>query len=499
MMRRPLQVASHINGHGYDDDHVHIMRVPTESGVRQSPPRYSYSTHCGWIDWDHAETDLPATLITRIREASARLAAVPRGGRAAPGATGPGRVVGPRMESRAAGILLSGVTPIAYLRRPLNEAEILRVALSIFMLQSVGFEALQAWTQLIGQSSFSEEDLPSNMIGFYMNVRRFDRARIEQMCRVWNVADSLRRFRGYRFRQNRTFRPLSLPSGGRWPAALATIRPAVPNGPLFGFEATILETPFGRQRYRLGQSGQPAQRKPLSGPMSSDWIQRLAIRTEGSPPNRWRRVPRGEVQRLEAARSIVERVVGWRRCRQYVLENHPGSNTLRQAFDRAQLWKNPSTERGAYGAGDQPGTNISYTNLAYRMGRWTLAATIVHELMHNCGVENEETCEGAVTACGRLPTVPVGQRDARPMEFEGVTIAVIRPGARLEFFQREVRRLSGRQDLAFLDMVGRGRPYACWGGNIFVDPGDAFWSSASREQVQALARQAARDCFRARR
>ena len=68
------------------------------------------------------------------------------------------------MQSRAGGIILSSVTPIANIRRPLNNDEILSVALRIFMLQSLGFEALQNWTQTFGESSFSEEDLFARLL-----------------------------------------------------------------------------------------------------------------------------------------------------------------------------------------------------------------------------------------------------------------------------------------------------------------------------------------------
>lgn len=211
-----------------------IQRVPDESGVNDSPPRYSYSTNCGWIDWAHADTGMTTQLIQAVRDASDRMRTS--------GATTPELVNAPRMESHGGPIFLSGVTPIVHIKRPLSPDEVLSVALRIFMLQSLGFEALQNWTDSIGSSSFSEEDLPSNLISFYRAARGFNRAHIETTCDVWDSARSLTQIQGYTFQKNGGFRPLSLPSGGAWPADLATITPAVAGGPLMDMPDATFET-----------------------------------------------------------------------------------------------------------------------------------------------------------------------------------------------------------------------------------------------------------------
>lgn len=201
-----------------------IQRIPDESGINASPARYVFSTNCGWIDWGHATGAMPTRLIDAVRAASSSLASGPGGS---------GAVAAPAMESAPGGVVLSGVTPIATLKRALtSEDEILSVALRIFMLQSLAFEQTQEWTNLIGASSFSEEDLPSNIIGFYRGARGFDRSRIESLCDVWDAARTLARFQGHTFGINTTFRPPSLPAGGSWPADLDTIRPAEAGGAL---------------------------------------------------------------------------------------------------------------------------------------------------------------------------------------------------------------------------------------------------------------------------
>jgi hypothetical protein len=223
---------THVVQQQWDQDK--IMRIPEEDGISETPPRYSYSTNCGWIDWSHASPGVPIALIQAVREASDRM----RNNQS----TEPEPVAAPAMESRQLGILLSGVTPIVRIKRPLSDPEILSVALRIFMLQSLGFEALQNWTDSIASSSFSEEDLPSNLIAFYMGARGFDRSHIETTCSIWNATDTLAEFHRYHFQKIASFVPIRLPSGGRWPADLLSITPAQAGGPLMDIPEGRFET-----------------------------------------------------------------------------------------------------------------------------------------------------------------------------------------------------------------------------------------------------------------
>ena len=200
-----------------------IQMVPDESGIEASTPRYNYSTNCGWIDWSHANPGMTRGLIEAVRNASAEIAADP--------SKAPLNVTTPAMNSAPGGVVLTSVTPQVLINRTLSEDEILSVALQIYRIQSLNFEALQSWTNWVGNSSFSEEDLPSNLIAFYRAARGFDRPQIESICDVWNSTRSLAKYEDYNFQENRTFRPLSLPTGGSWPSELATVHPADPLGP----------------------------------------------------------------------------------------------------------------------------------------------------------------------------------------------------------------------------------------------------------------------------
>jgi len=201
-----------------DDKDERISRVPTRGGIQEQPPRYTYSTNCGWIDWSHAGTRIPATLIQQVRRASLLLRTP--GARSRPST---GEFTSPTMRSGRYGIVLSSASMQIRLLRPLSANEIKSVALSIFKKISIVFEMQQRWTQIVGRSSFSQEDLPSNLIGFYMNARHYSRADINRYCGSLDIAGSLAEYnRNNNFRRNTSFLPYGIPAS-RWPAELSNI------------------------------------------------------------------------------------------------------------------------------------------------------------------------------------------------------------------------------------------------------------------------------------
>ncbi len=218
-----------------------IQRIPTESGIEEG--RYNFSTHCGWIDWSHANPGIPQRLIDQIQSASDRIVA---------GLPAPQPVFAPAMESNVpnVGVLLSGVTPHFNITRQLSSSEVLSVALRVWQMQSLGFEALQQWTQAIGSSSFSEEDLTSNMIAFYQAAQGLDRSQVRTICDIWNEERSLTHFESYHFTRWGSFHPPHLPSGGSWP--LTTIIPAPLDGSMMSVPEATFETTTDSGRYSLG-------------------------------------------------------------------------------------------------------------------------------------------------------------------------------------------------------------------------------------------------------
>jgi outer membrane protein OmpA-like peptidoglycan-associated protein len=135
-------------------------------------------------------------------------------------------------KSGAMGITVHHVMMGAQILKPLTPDEELSVALGIFQLVSTAFETAQFSTNVLARSAFSEEDLPSNLIGFYKAARGLKRGDVERICGVWNESDSKKRFEGYTFSENRSFTAARLIPGGSWPADFTTITPA-PEGSLW--------------------------------------------------------------------------------------------------------------------------------------------------------------------------------------------------------------------------------------------------------------------------
>jgi len=158
----------------------------------------------------------------------------------------------PTMESRLRGVQVSAVTPQVELTRSLSEGEVLSVALTIFAAQSTAFEHLQGWHDVINDvipfappsSKFSEEDLPSNLIGFYRAARGFSIDEVKSFCGAWDKQRSVDKLKGYKFVPNPTFRAQRLPPGGSWPAELQTIVPAPFNSEAFKILRLRLQTPL---------------------------------------------------------------------------------------------------------------------------------------------------------------------------------------------------------------------------------------------------------------
>lgn len=189
-----------------------VSRKPTKRGVKNND--YSFSTNCGWIDWGHANPGLAKKLIASVQKASDDLKA---------SGTGPGSPSSsPTMAAKKFGIVFSSASMQVTLARPLSPDEVLAVSLSMFKNLSVIFEIQQEWTDFFSGSSFSQEDLPSNLISFYRAARGFTTDDIKQYCDSQDVDTSVREFeKNSDFQKNRTFSPIG--ATGPWPAELSTI------------------------------------------------------------------------------------------------------------------------------------------------------------------------------------------------------------------------------------------------------------------------------------
>jgi hypothetical protein len=131
------------------------------------PRRLTYTCHCGWIDIGH----LQSVESHRNRYASAAYLwkdilherGLQIGGR------NDSHLIQYRQSMGKFG-LTREFAKFYLVRRGLSLSQKRSVALAIFMEVSLGFESLQASMSLLTDSGFSQEDLVSNLIGFYIAV-----------------------------------------------------------------------------------------------------------------------------------------------------------------------------------------------------------------------------------------------------------------------------------------------------------------------------------------
>jgi hypothetical protein len=152
------------------------------------------------------------------------------------------------------------------------------------------------------------------------------------------------------------------------------------------------DTPTGR-RLLAHELAHVSQQGDGIGPRGL--LQRLAFGT--STPPTWRRgtlvpVPTDEVPRVNEALAHVREIVDNREahsgCHDFFARRCPGgtATSLADTFARAVMWKLLTQEEGVLARGEVSGSNIAYTQAGYNAGAYGLAGSIVHELMHNCGI-----------------------------------------------------------------------------------------------------------------
>jgi hypothetical protein len=190
-----------------------LARAPTKSGIKDGA--YSWSTKCGWIDWGHANPGLAKDLIANVQKGSDDLKAGGGGGGSA-GSGGTGT-----MKAAKFGVVFSSASMEVRLARPLSPDEVLAVSLSMFKNLSLIFEVQQGWTDWFSGSSFSQEDLPSNLIGFYRAARGYTKDDIKRICDAQDADASMREYeRDSDFKKNTSFEPYG---GGSWPPELSSV------------------------------------------------------------------------------------------------------------------------------------------------------------------------------------------------------------------------------------------------------------------------------------
>jgi RHS repeat-associated protein len=187
-----IRLPSSLNGWSYvEANPIRFVdrtgHFPTEEDVQSGSAEFT--CNCGWIDWNHAikSDELSFALLDDLKYAADNSLLLPGNW---------GIYFG--IPLGAAGIEVdlfrkSAVIPNSSVSGSTNR---MRVAVSIFMDANEHFEELQGywdWLPVFGQrlrsSYFSEEDLPSDIIGFYIASQRFSGTGLESEQIIQQIRD----------------------------------------------------------------------------------------------------------------------------------------------------------------------------------------------------------------------------------------------------------------------------------------------------------------------
>lgn len=159
--------------------------TPTSSGFR----KLSYTCRCGWVDWNHALPGAAQGLKSQFDSQTCSDSWVNKIKFSYRGA--PAFMV---YFSMAAGRPSIKVGTGGYwaVRKGLSQDEKQRIAYYIFRSTSLDFEDLQgtfpfSW---MSDSSYSLEDLPSNVVGFYAAYNGKSQDDMRKLCGETTVAES---------------------------------------------------------------------------------------------------------------------------------------------------------------------------------------------------------------------------------------------------------------------------------------------------------------------
>lgn len=117
-------------------------------------------------------------------------------------------------------------------------------------------------------------------------------------------------------------------------------------------------------------------------------------------------VPDDEKPRVEAGMRIVSRIVNnprnYPRCHQRFQDlcPSPSATELVDRYNAARVWKETDTDPTYYYGSSLSPDHIAYTDRTWRIGRWMIANTAIHEMMHRCGHHTEADIDRTAEICG---------------------------------------------------------------------------------------------------
>ncbi len=227
LSRDPIEEAGGLNLYGFvSNDSVNRVDVLGLSGRSDvESGRLEYSCKCGWIDWSHATPEAPRSLWQQLQH----------GGLAPHGVRSRGRQgfsVWAVQEQGRWGFRVPFGGGMYFVS---NAADKKSAGLAIWMDVSRRFETSQS---NLGQSSgFSEEDLVSDLIAFYMVAEGMTQRTVKLMCRAVGTPESIKVWdfaygTDGSLRKNMTTTPIQhdcspcKDKDNSWPKQLSTIKEA---------------------------------------------------------------------------------------------------------------------------------------------------------------------------------------------------------------------------------------------------------------------------------
>ena len=242
LSRDPIAEDGGFNLYGFVQnnpiDHIDVLGLSSRADI---PNRLIYSENAGWIDWGHANPEGLEYFWSQFTSNETRSADIMLESQGYYYIS-----YAQRMMKKVMGVpIRDSVTSHFMYKKGLSLGDRESVALGIFMYVTDQFEGLQASGiyGLVSNSGNSEEDRPSNLIGFYRAVRKYTRPQIEAWAKVttaeesrclWDKIGGLKQNSGswhpadYN-KQLSEIRGKEVPALV-WPAQLSLITPAQENG-----------------------------------------------------------------------------------------------------------------------------------------------------------------------------------------------------------------------------------------------------------------------------